>query len=934
MRQREVAFFAATVVCLICRLCDVIVKRRVAVKRVESEVFMLVLHNIVKDYVMNENTLHVLKGVDVCFRKCEFVAVLGPSGCGKTTLLNIIGGLDRYTSGDILVDGISTENYGDRDWDVYRNHRIGFVFQSYNLIPHLSVQRNVEMSMTLAGVPSAERKARAIAALERVGLASEAKKKPNQLSGGQMQRVAIARAIVNNPDIILADEPTGALDSESGVQVMELLKEISKEKLVIMVTHNETLANEYSTRIINLKDGVVTSDSAPYSREECAADGDGEAVLYDKEEKEIADGQAENAENVLDFDGAGYEEDTEAVSEVEAAPKNKIAAFFADMNEKGRKRREIRKRVRADRKARGKSAMSYGTAISLSFTNLLSKKGRTALTAFAGSIGIIGIVLVLALSSGAGIYIQSMEEDALSQYPIQIERTNTDLQSIINILMEQNTERPDWPDNEEIVVNEVIGHLLANLSAALNDTNDLKAFKSYIEENFDENIGYVKYDYGTTFDVFCNYVGDDEKYMKVNPFIEGIADAIPPSLSGFLDKIEQFGALLSVWDEMIENEDLVKSQYELLGDSKWPTSYDEVLIVVDEKNSLDDFTLFALGLKSPDELMDAIMNGGEFASETYQPEELIGLEYRITTGTDYYQQDENGKWYKITERNDQREISFVEGTNSEGEPNSVTVKVVGVIRPKKGTQVTSINGNIAYTHALTEYLSDRAYNSPAAKAQRAAGNVDILDGDELTDDEYDARMLEFGIADMTNPMSVRIYANSFNDKEKIEKFIADYNSATYNDIKYTDNLEMIMGYVDSLTGTVTGVLIGFAAISLVVSSIMIAIIIYTSVLERRKEIGVLRSMGARKTDISNVFIAESGMIGLIAGIIGVVIALILFMPLNIILESYLSVANLVHIEWWHAVMMIAISVVLSIIAGFIPSRIAAKKDPVKCLRED
>lgn len=895
---------------------------------------MLVLHNIVKDYVMNENTVHVLKGVDVCFRKCEFVAVLGPSGCGKTTLLNIIGGLDRYTSGDILVDGISTENYGDRDWDVYRNHRIGFVFQSYNLIPHLSVQRNVEMSMTLAGVPSAERKARAIAALERVGLASEAKKKPNQLSGGQMQRVAIARAIVNNPDIILADEPTGALDSESGVQVMELLKEISKEKLVIMVTHNETLANEYSTRIINLKDGVVTSDSAPYSREECAADGDGEAVLYDKEEKEIADGQAENSENVLDFDGAGYEEDTEAVSEVKAAPKNKIAAFFADMNEKGRKRREIRKRVRADRKARGKSAMSYGTAISLSFTNLLSKKGRTALTAFAGSIGIIGIVLVLALSSGAGIYIQSMEEDALSQYPIQIERTNTDLQSIINILMEQNTERPDWPDNEEIVVNEVIGHLLANLSAALNDTNDLKAFKSYIEENFDENIGYVKYDYGTTFDVFCNYVGDDEKYMKVNPFIEGIADAIPPSLSGFLDKIEQFGALLSVWDEMIENEDLVKSQYELLGDSKWPTSYDEVLIVVDEKNSLDDFTLFALGLKSPDELMDAIMNGGEFASETYQPEELIGLEYRITTGTDYYQQDENGEWYKITERNDQREISFVEGTNSEGDPNSVTVKVVGVIRPKKGTQVTSINGNIAYTHALTEYLSDRAYNSPAAKAQRAAGNVDILDGDELTDDEYDARMLEFGIADMTNPMSVRIYANSFNDKEKIEKFIADYNSATYNDIKYTDNLEIIMGYVDSLTGTVTGVLIGFAAISLVVSSIMIAIIIYTSVLERRKEIGVLRSMGARKTDISNVFIAESGMIGLIAGIIGVVIALILFMPLNIILESYLSVANLVHIEWWHAVMMIAISVVLSIIAGFIPSRIAAKKDPVKCLRED
>lgn len=865
---------------------------------------MLELKNIVKDYAVNDNTVHVLKGVDVRFRKCEFVAVLGPSGCGKTTLLNIIGGLDRYTSGDIVVDGISTKNYGDHDWDIYRNHRIGFVFQSYNLIPHLSVQRNVEMSMTLAGVKSAERKARAVAALARVGLADEAKKKPSQLSGGQMQRVAIARAIVNNPDIILADEPTGALDSESGVQVMEILKEISAEKLVIMVTHNEALAQEYSTRIINLKDGMVTSDSAPYEKEE-----------FDEAEK------LEEEQNGF-FEEVADEAETDADGNVTRAGK-------------AAERRRIRRKIRAARKARGKSAMTYGTAISLSFTNLLSKKGRTLLTAFAGSIGIIGIVLVLALSSGAGLYIDSMEEDALSQYPIEINRTNTDLQSVISILMQENEEREDWPDSEDVYINNVIGNLLKHLADAMNDTNDLEKFKAYITENFDENIGYVKYDYGTTFDVFCNYVGDEESYMKVNPFIEGIEDTLPPAFSGMLDKIEQFGAMLSVWDEMIENEELLHSQYELLGsNSKWPTAYNEVLIVVDEKNQLDDFTLFALGLTSPDELWDALMHGEEFASRTYTADELVGLEYRIVTNSDYYQVDENGDWYVVSERTDQRKISFVEGLNSEGEPNSVTVKVVGVIRPKEGTKVTSINGNIAYTHGLTEYLSERAYNSPAAKAQRAAGLVDIVTGEELTQDDYDEQMVYFGIADMDNPVSISIYANSFADKEKIEQFIADYNGSTDSSIKYTDNLGVIMGYVDSLTGTVTGVLVGFAAISLVVSSIMIAIIIYTSVLERRKEIGVLRSMGARKLDISNVFIAESGMVGLVAGILGVVIALILFMPINLLLEKYLSVAGLVHIEWWHAVMMICISVVLAILAGFIPARIAAKKEPVSCLRDE
>lgn len=878
---------------------------------------MLILSNIVKDYTTDNNTVHVLKGVDICFRRQEFVAILGPSGCGKTTLLNIVGGLDRYTSGDIIVDGVSTKNFSDHDWDVYRNHRIGFVFQSYNLIPHLTVQRNVEMAMTLAGTAPAERKERALKALERVGLADQAKKKPSQLSGGQMQRVAIARAIVNEPDIILADEPTGALDSESGVQVMELLKEISGEKLVVMVTHNDQLAEQYSSRIINLKDGVVTSDSAPYATEQCRDDV--------RAASSAVGGDQDVGENF-------------AAAAAGPADKRQVR------REERARRKAERRRAAALRRKEGDSAMSLGTAISLSFTNLLSKKGRTALTAFAGSIGIIGIVLVLALSSGAQMYIQSMEEDALSQYPLTIERTNVSLESVIDIMIQENEDRDDWPDSDDIYVNEVLGHLFEYLSDILDDTNDLKSLKSHIEENFDENIGYVKYDYGTTFDVFCNYIGDEETYLKVNPFIEGIADAIPPSMAGLVDKMEEFGAMMTVWDEMIDNRELLEEQYELLGSSRWPQSYDEVMIVVDEENSIDDFTLFALGLKSPDEVVDAIFNGDDFTSRPYNVEELIGIEYRIATGSDYYYQDEQGAWHELTDRLDQRDIGFVEGTDETGRANTVPVKVVGVIRPREGTQVTSINGNIAYTHELTEYLTMRAAASPAAKAQMADPHHDIVTGKEFLhkvngqdvydESQYEAVLTKMGIADLDDPVSIRIYANSFNDKEKIEQFIADYNSNAKTNIKYTDDLGTMMIYIDSLTGTVTGVLVGFAAISLIVSSIMIAIIIYTSVLERRKEIGVLRSLGARKKDISNVFIAESGMIGVISGIIGVIIALIIFMPINLIMEKYLMVGNLLHIEWWHAVMMIAISVVLAVLAGFIPSRIASKKDPVTCLREE
>ena len=875
---------------------------------------MLELREIVKDYVSKENVVHVLKGVNLRFRKSEFVAILGPSGCGKTTLLNIIGGLDRYTSGDILVDGVSTKDYSDHDWDIYRNHRIGFVFQSYNLIPHLTVQRNVEMSMAIAGLPPEERKAKALAALERVGLADQAKKKPAQLSGGQMQRVAIARSIVNDPDIILADEPTGALDSESGEQVMELLQEVAKEKLVVMVTHNNALAEKYSTRIIDLHDGVVTSDSAPYAPDE------------------------ESAEESAPQQAAA--EETTSAEEVPAEEMTENEVYEPEKAVSTSKTRKRRAKKRGDKAAGSYAAMSLGTAASLSFTNLISKKGRTILTALAGSIGIIGIILVLALSGGAQAYIASMEEDVLSQYPIEINRTNSDLNSVISILMQENEDREDWPDTDEVYINQIIGRLLEHLSAVLDDTNDLAALKAYIEENFDSDMGYVKYDYGVDFDVFCNYINDPETYLKVDPFTEGIEAALG-GLSGllgpYMDMIEQFGDMLTVWDEMLENTSLLDSQYELVGEnSRWPQNYDEVVIVLDEENSLNDYTLFALGLKDTSELLDAITNGDDFVSQDYSADDLIGIEYRVTTNSDYYYQNADGSWSMVSDRTEQRQIEFVES-------HSVTVKVVGVIRPREGTQVTSINGNIAYTHALTEYLSDRAAQSDVAEALTAtahqSGNdtmyYNILEcGAEIDAETYMSLMRELGIADTDNPVTINIYANSLSDKAAIEQFIADYNAESGSTVKYTDDLGTMMTYVDSLTGTVTGVLVGFAAISLIVSSIMIAIIIYTSVLERRKEIGVLRSLGARKKDISRVFISESALIGLVAGILGVIIAAILFMPINLVMQHYLHVGNLLQIEWWHAVMMIGISVVLAILAGFIPSRIASKKDPVTCLHED
>lgn len=865
---------------------------------------MLRLEEIKKDFKTDNNVVNVLKGITIQFRKKEFVAILGHSGCGKTTLLNIIGGLDKCTSGNVIIDGRSTKEYNDLDWNDYRNKRIGFVFQSYNLIPHLTVQKNVELSMTLAGVSKEERHARALEALDKVGLKAHARKHPSQLSGGQMQRVAIARAIVNNPEIILADEPTGALDSESGVEVMELLKEISKDHLIVMVTHNSQLADEYATRILNMSDGVIVGDTNEYTLDECLNDEAADlAAKTAAEEKALSDIEQTGAKNA---------------------------------------KRELK---RIEKKKRKKASMSPLTAFSLSFTNLISKKGRTFLTSFAGSIGIIGIMLVLALSTGARSFISKMEENALSQYPIEISESNTDLSAILSLLTTDTAKRENYPSGDTIYTQQVIGNILDNYKL-LTSKNDLTRLKSHIDNNFDETIGYVKYNYGTDFDVYCNYThakGDEDKYMKVQPFVDAIADI--PVLSGFKDQLEMFSSYLTVWDEMTDNTTLLNQQYELLGNSKWPTNYDEVVLVVDRKNQINDYTLFALGLKSKEDIGSALggSTGGEnsFSNSTFSISDIIGengkepLQYQIATGCDYYHKNgETGKWEKISARDDQRAKTFIDG-ETDGRKNTVNVKVVGVVRPREDANVTSINGNIGYTAALSRYLSERASEHPLVKALNN-DEVGISEIDPNAD--FDSLMLKLGVSDVDKPKKIKIYASSFDSKEKILAFLDNYNATLQANgetpVKYSDNLSMIMAYVESMTATITGVLIGFAAISLIVSSIMIAIIIYTSVIERKKEIGVLRSIGARKLDVSGVFIAESGIIGCLSGVLGIAISYILILPINAVIAKLFSVQHLATLSWWQPLMMFGISVVLAVLAGFVPAHMAANKDPVECLRSE
>lgn len=927
---------------------------------------MLKLIDITKEYKVEEESVLALHNLSVEFRRNEFVSILGPSGCGKTTLLNIIGGLDRYTSGDIQVEGVSTEDYDDLDWDTYRNQRIGFVFQSYNLIPHISVLKNVALSLTLAGVGKEESRARALEALGKVGLEKQAKKKPNQLSGGQMQRVAIARAIVNNPEIILADEPTGALDSESGVRVMELLKEVARDRLVIMVTHNGQLAEEYSTRIINLKDGEIVGDTMPYNADDAAEEA---AALRYRQAEEDAIAAEEEADDPY----------AKADKQRLAVRRGLFAATVKTESEKKNLWERIKARIKK-RKIKEKSSMALSTAISLSWTNLLSKKGRTALTSFAGSIGIIGILLVLTLSNGVNAYIRTLEENALSQYPITIEENGFDVMSLMQTLTNMNPEGEEYPDDGLLTPSRVLGNLMDELGDIISGTkkpNDLAALKKWLDSNFDTELGTVKYDYATTLNVYADNPSDESEYMKVNPFMDAFSDFTDGN--DFLAVLEQYGSALgSGWDEISDDKALLEQQYEVVG-GRWPENANEIVIVMDKYNQVPDFALFILGLKSTSDVGSLINDDGTFYS-SYSIDSLIGTTYKILADSDYYYYNAEKGGYVSGGRD-----LLSKETIDKLKP--IEVKVVGVIRPEQGVNVTSINGYVGYTHALTLELLDRVnYSAPVQAQYKAAmtaqgiefdpnGVVDPEVINSLLNDAIESTLFSYpsaiefdyiykegnetktkhiaigdaigaaehkyissqgmlGVADEANPSAIRIFCRSFDSKEGVEALIARYSQESGNEIQYSDTLGMIMTFVEEMANTMANVLVGFAAISLIVSTIMIAIIIYTSVLERRKEIGVLRSLGARKKDIARVFTAESAIIGSFSGIIGVILSLVFAAIGNAVLALLVSIKGLMAPEWWHFVLMFFVSILLAVFAGFIPSHVAARKDPTVALRSE
>lgn len=942
---------------------------------------MLKLIDITKEYKVEEESVLALHDVSIEFRKNEFVSILGPSGCGKTTLLNIVGGLDRYTSGDIQIDNVSTKEYDDVDWDTYRNRRIGFVFQSYNLIPHMNILKNVAMSLTLAGVEREEINERAMEALRKVGLANQAKKKPNQLSGGQMQRVAIARALVNNPEIILADEPTGALDSESGIQVMDLLKEVARDRLVIMVTHNPSLAEEYSTRIVYLKDGQVVGDTMPYSS--------------DDEEREILDEKVDG--DIL-----------ERIVEIEKSDDGDVEMTEIKVEKEKTRKKTFRERFLKRKKA-DRAAMKLGTAINLSWNNLLAKKGRTLLTSIAGSIGIIGIVLVLSLSNGASAYVRGLEESALSTYPITVNKSSMDVMSLMQDLMGfGGSSKSNEPVADDVFKGElVLGNLIPKIIKG--KPNDLHSLKKKIENEFDHNLATVRYNYGTTFNVYVDDPKDENNYMKTTPYSENmyglfeqfvnIAKTIPGLKN---DKIEETefdimgtkktipealsylsGMIGEPWSEISSNTDLVNAQYEIVG-GKWPEKANEVVVAVSENNTVFDYQLFMLGLKSSADLSSLLINSmlgnaKAFVEQPYSLDDLLGLEYKIMTNVDYLDKQEGSDTWVMNDRSklekdyvNARAMRFADGTD--------TIKVVGVVRPKKGAIASSINGVIGYTKELTETLLSHSQNHEAVKAMQKLYNeaLESIEGSTQKKAEYESvvsvyeydftkklkktdpteRELErrdykvrigdsvevdtsnpdnnqhaslmriLGFIDKEYPQSIDFYCTSFEAKQEVENFLGK------NDINYTDSLSSMMEFVNTMVNTITGVLVGFAAISLIVSTIMIAIIIYTSVLERRKEIGVLRSIGARKRDISRVFIAESAILGGYSGLIGIVFSVIVCVIGNVVIKLLLGIENLVSVSWWQCLGMFFVSMLLSILAGFIPSRIAAKKDPAIALRSE
>ncbi len=860
---------------------------------------MLSLKGITKNYLSGENQVQALKGIDIEFRKSEFVSILGQSGCGKTTLLNIIGGLDRYTSGDLIINGKSTKKFKDRDWDAYRNYSVGFVFQSYNLIPHQTVLSNVELALTISGVSREERKARAIKALEEVGLKDQIYKKPNQMSGGQMQRVAIARALVNDPDIILADEPTGALDTKTSVQVMEILKKISKDKLIIMVTHNPELAEKYSSRVIKLLDGKITDDSNPY-----------------------------NSEN---------EEKVEAKT--------------------------------------GKTAMSFLTALSLSLNNLMTKKGRTFLTAFAGSIGIIGIALIMSLSNGIQTYINKVEEDTLSLYPITIEEATIDVSSMMNTLMGENQDTTNREENK-IYSREIMGDMLSTVSTKI-QTNNLKDFKQYLESEGNkiaENSNSIQYNYNL--DIKLYKENTDNGIVQVNPSTVMKVLGMQPEDDTQQAEVAMSYTSTDVWQELLDNKDVLKSQYDVIS-GNWPTAYNEVVLIVDENNEISDYTLYSLGIKDQNELKEkyqSMLKGNELEKtevESFSYDDLLNLKFKLLLNTDYYEK-QNNIW---------QDKSNDETYMKEKIANAEEIKVVGIIKPNEEAIVAESSGLIGYTKELKEYVINKVNNSQIVKEQRDNETINVFTGlqfsdetnsasgfnyNELTDEQkaymstlsdeelanlmssysqnasgtYETNLKKLGAVDLDSPSSLNIYPKDFESKETIQNAIEEYNEQQRNNgkeenvINYTDMVGIMMSSVTSIVDVISNVLIAFVAISLIVSSIMIGIITYISVLERTKEIGILRSIGASKKDISRVFNAETFIVGIVAGLLGIGITLLLNIPINIVIKAITNISGIAKLPVQGGAILVIISVLLTMVAGLIPAKFAAKRDPVEALRTE
>lgn len=933
---------------------------------------MLEIRNITKDYRMGDEVIHALRDVSISFRENELVSILGHSGCGKTTLLNIIGGLDQYTSGDLIINGVSTKQYKARDWDTYRNHSVGFIFQSYNLIPHQTVLSNVELALTLSGVSKAERRRRAKEALEKVGLADQINKKPNQMSGGQMQRVAIARALVNDPDILLADEPTGALDSETSLQIMELIKEIAKDRLVIMVTHNPELAEKYSTRIVKLIDGKITSDSDPYTAEKA----DPEKATAKKEKK---------------------------------------------------------------------TSMSFATALSLSRNNLLTKKGRTFLTSFAGSIGIIGIALILSLSNGVQSYIDNVEHSTLASYPISIQQETVDYTSLMSSMMGIAEEDISNRDPNLIYTNDISTEMVKTMLSEIT-TNNLSEFKSYIESNPDnilDSISEIQYSYAP--DLYIYGRDTEGGVLQVNPstvMTAMMGDSMGGNISSMADSYSSMmgsaGNPYDVWTELLSN-DALSEQYDLVT-GKFPESYNEVVLIVNENNELSDITLYALGLRDQAELtgmMDKIMIGESFDIETgdltFTHEELMGLSFRLFTAPDFYEKNEDGIWIDMRE-----DTEFME-KQMETLPE---ITVVGIIKPNGDSLLNSTgqSGGIGYTHALTEFMIDKVNASEIVKEQKENDKVDIFTGVEfpvendtkttldkineyiesLSDEEASAMMMQMsrpedmaamaesimaslppeqlmqlqgmpedqvqatllgmadtkelmnmmlssmpeeqlkmiekylpkteatydgnlellGVTELSRPSEIKIYAKDFEAKENITAFITKYNDNMTAEnrqedvINYTDYVGLMISSVSTIIDAISYILIAFVAISLIVSSIMIGIITYISVLERTKEIGILRAIGASKRDISRVFNAETLIVGFAAGAIGILVTIVLIFPINAIIEAITDIAGMAVLPWQGGIILVVISMLLTLIAGLFPASVAAKKDPVVALRTE